>query len=285
MKLGTNDIGSVYLGTNAVQKVYLGANEVWSAFDDDYKAILDYATAQSYTLPSAAQQVLQNQLLVDLKDAGVWSKLDTFAVFATDAEDSFGSGTSNFALIDWKRVTDYTAFNSPSFTPNEGFEGDGAAAYINTNYTFNTDFINASQNDQTAFIYHYKDNSPLNNLSLSLNLSTTQIQINPRNPSNSYAIRLSGNSANISSYIQVVGLQSLSRNNSSNYDYYIDGINQINLTSSSVSYTTSDMVLLGIPNVPFYFNPAISMVGYGAYLDATENSYLYNAWNNYYTSL
>jgi len=32
MKLGTNDIGSVYLGTNAVQKVYLGTNEVWSAF-------------------------------------------------------------------------------------------------------------------------------------------------------------------------------------------------------------------------------------------------------------
>jgi hypothetical protein len=31
MKLGTNDIGSVYLGTNAVQKVYLGTNEVWSA--------------------------------------------------------------------------------------------------------------------------------------------------------------------------------------------------------------------------------------------------------------
>jgi hypothetical protein len=32
MKLGTNDIGSVYLGTNAVQKVYLGNNEVWSSF-------------------------------------------------------------------------------------------------------------------------------------------------------------------------------------------------------------------------------------------------------------
>jgi len=32
MKLGTNDIGSVYLGTNAVQKVYLGTNEVWSSF-------------------------------------------------------------------------------------------------------------------------------------------------------------------------------------------------------------------------------------------------------------
>lgn len=39
MKLGTNDIGSVYLGTSAVQKVYLGTNEVWSSYAyllDDY---------------------------------------------------------------------------------------------------------------------------------------------------------------------------------------------------------------------------------------------------------
>jgi hypothetical protein len=39
MKLGTNDIGGVYLGTNAVQKVYLGTNEVWSSLRlllDDY---------------------------------------------------------------------------------------------------------------------------------------------------------------------------------------------------------------------------------------------------------
>tara|TARA_S200002703_G_scaffold158940_1_gene170714 strand:+ start:1213 stop:2166 length:954 start_codon:yes stop_codon:yes gene_type:complete len=39
MKLGTNDIGSVYLGTNAVSKVYLGTNEVWTSFTgllDDY---------------------------------------------------------------------------------------------------------------------------------------------------------------------------------------------------------------------------------------------------------
>ena len=37
MKLGTNDISSVYLGTNAVQKVYLGTNEVWSSFINVYK--------------------------------------------------------------------------------------------------------------------------------------------------------------------------------------------------------------------------------------------------------
>jgi hypothetical protein len=57
---------------------------------------------------------LQNQLVVDLKDGGIWSKLDTFAVFATD-------GDSDFALIDWIRLSDYTAFNSPTFTTNQGF--------------------------------------------------------------------------------------------------------------------------------------------------------------------
>jgi hypothetical protein len=32
MKLGTNDIGSVYLGSNAVSSVYLGTNLVYTAF-------------------------------------------------------------------------------------------------------------------------------------------------------------------------------------------------------------------------------------------------------------
>jgi hypothetical protein len=55
-------------------------------FDADYQAVLNYATTQGYTLPSAGQQTLQNQLVVDLKAGGIWAKLDTFGVFATDGE-------------------------------------------------------------------------------------------------------------------------------------------------------------------------------------------------------
>ena len=39
MKLGSNDISSVYLGTNGVSKVYLGSTEIWSSYAyllDDY---------------------------------------------------------------------------------------------------------------------------------------------------------------------------------------------------------------------------------------------------------
>jgi len=115
------------------------------SFDADYQAVLDHATTQGYTLPSAGQQTLQNQLVVDLKDAGVWSKLDTFAVFATD-------GDSDFALIDWIRLTQFTAFNSPTFTTNKGYSTDGSSSYINTNYNFATDSNYYTQNDAGIFI-------------------------------------------------------------------------------------------------------------------------------------
>ena len=142
MKLGTNDIGSVYLGTNAVSSVYLGSNLVWSGTDSDYQAILDYATTQGYTLPSASQQALQNQLVVDLKDAGVWSKLDIFYLFATD-------GDSDFASINWKdpNTFEITEVNSPTFTTNQGFSSDGASSYLNTNFNLSTSGTNYTQDD------------------------------------------------------------------------------------------------------------------------------------------
>ena len=109
-------------------------------FDADYQAVLDYGTAQGYTLPSGGQQTLQNDLVVALKSAGVWSKLDTFANFATD-------GDSDFALIDWKRLSDYTAINSPTFASNVGFQGDGTSSYIDSNYNAATSGVNFVAND------------------------------------------------------------------------------------------------------------------------------------------
>jgi hypothetical protein len=92
-----------------------------------YDQVLNYATRKGYSLPSAPQQVLQRALLQSLIDNGIWDKLDTFAVFATN-------GDRNFALIDWKRLIDYTAFNTPTFTTNQGYQGDGINHWISTNF-------------------------------------------------------------------------------------------------------------------------------------------------------
>lgn len=106
-----------------------------NGFDADYNAVLNYATGLGYTLPSASQQIAQNNLLVSLKSAGIWAKLDTFGNFTTD-------GSSSFALIDWKRLILYTAVNSPTFTANQGFLGDGTSSYINANYQISTQAVN-----------------------------------------------------------------------------------------------------------------------------------------------
>jgi hypothetical protein len=112
-------------------------------FDADYQAVLDYGTAQGYTLPSGGQQTLQNDLLVALKADGVWSLLDLFYLPATD-------GDKDFASINWINPSagfNFISINSPTFTSNVGFKGDATSAYLNTNFQTVTNGVNYTQNN------------------------------------------------------------------------------------------------------------------------------------------
>ena len=146
--LGDSPVTNSLYGLIAINRFYnrvLSAAEVLqnynvviaqqNALSTEYQAILNYATSLGYTLPSTNQRFKQNKLLADLRRNGIWEKLDTFGVFATD-------GDSNFALIDWKRLTTFTAVNSPTFTTNQGFEGNATSASINLNYNGSTQNVN-----------------------------------------------------------------------------------------------------------------------------------------------
>lgn len=96
------------------------------AFDADYQAVLNFLTLKGYALPTASTQTKQNQMVVSLKAEGIWALLDSFLVFATD-------GDSDAACVDWKALSNarlLTKLNSPGFTPNVGFAGDGIAAKL-----------------------------------------------------------------------------------------------------------------------------------------------------------
>jgi hypothetical protein len=112
------------------------------AVNSEYQDILDYADSQGYQRPSYAQCALQDALVGDLKDAGVWSKLDIFYVFATD-------GDSDFASINWKDPNNFeiTEVNSPTHTTNVGFGSNGTSSYLDTNFNTSTDGVNYTQND------------------------------------------------------------------------------------------------------------------------------------------
>lgn len=282
MKLGTNDIGSVYLGTNEISKVYLGTNLVWeNAFDVDYQAILDYATTQGYTLPSAGQQALQNQLVIDLKAAGIWSKLDTFAVFATD-------GNSDFALIDWIRLSQYTAVNSPTFTTNEGFQGNGTSSYINTNYKPSTDAINMTLNSSSFNLYQRIDDS-VGTRGHGCYLTPSGIYINAQDGPGFRSWNNSNGGTNGGVYSGAPSFISTNRISSTQILHINNGVNLSTRVFNSTSLPTRTILICASASgtgttVADYGNHQISIASLGASLDSEKTNY-YNSVNSYMTSI
>ena len=123
MKLGTNDIGSVYLGTNAVQKVYLGANEVWSSGDPDAQAFFARVTAAGGSL-SATEQTAINTLVIQMKDDGIWTKMK--AVYPM-------VGASAAACAQNLKSSSFTGTFTSGWTfASTGVKSNGTSAYMNT---------------------------------------------------------------------------------------------------------------------------------------------------------
>ena len=265
------------LGTNAVSSVYLGTNLVWSGSDPDYQAILDYATTQGYTLPSASQQALQNQLLVDLKDAGIWSKLDTFAVFATD-------GDSDFALIDWIRLADYTAINSPTFTSNQGFQGNGTSSYIVSNYLPITNAVNLSQNSNSyGYVMGIYDTAPSTAEQHWGNAINTSSQgfWRSRSVSNTYHNATSLISIDPKLFTTDVLLH-MDRNNSTTVYDIVDGTVQNTINSTSASVLDQEFVAMRYQNNYSDVQLKIVFAGASTYNERVDFN---NALKNYLTSL
>jgi hypothetical protein len=242
-------------------------------FDADYQAVLDYATAQGYTLPSGGQQTLQNDLVVALKAAGVWSKLDTFANFATD-------GSSNFALIDWKRLSDYTAINSPTFTSNEGFTGNGTSSYIDSNYNPNTSGVNYTLNDASISIWNntFVLNNFISGVSsntfncLRMSTSSANVRINMDNNNFTPSVDLSDATKK---------LRQLNRTSATDATAFQDATSSTHL-GVSVSVANENQLILRASG--FYSSTQVAFFAMGASLVA-ENTNFYNALNTYKTSI
>lgn len=248
-------------------------NIVGFAYDTDYQAILDYATTQGYTLPSESQRLKQNTLLIALKDAGVWSKLDTFANFATD-------GSSQFALIDWKRLTQYNASTSPTFTTNEGFMGNGTSSYIDTNFNPATSGSNYTLNNASRYLFMYMASGTssldgvitagLNNMART---STSNHRINS-------TLGLTGGTFDFNA---TRGMKSIHRTSSLNVTAFNDNTASTpQRTSLSTSIRSENQFILRSGSS--YGGHEISMYAMGANL-ISENAAFVTAYNTYITSL
>lgn len=85
-----------------------------------------------------------NQLVKDLKSAGIWQKADIIYCFASanEADARLNLKSSSFGA---------TAYNSPTFTAKSGFTG-GGTAFLDTNYSPINNAINYKTNDAECII-------------------------------------------------------------------------------------------------------------------------------------
>jgi hypothetical protein len=242
------------------------------SLDADYQAVLTYATSLGYTLPSSAQQAKQSKLLADLKAGGVWAKLDTFAMFAND-------GGSNFGLIDWKRLALYTAVNSPTFTTNEGFMGNGTSSYIDTNFNPATQGVYYTLNNASRYYYHFTGAGTTVNDGIAS--ANTYNSIRNGTSTQNFINGITSLPSSFT-YSTTKGVKSIHRTSTTDVTLYNDKTGASRITLAAASLTSANQLILRRSIV--YGSNEVSAYAMGASL-ITENDAFVDALNTYINSL
>lgn len=154
-----------------------------------YNAEYDTVLASYATVPHDTIKTIQNTLVEQLVDSGYWARMDVLYIFAND------DGTD--ALIDWI-TPDSTATNihSTAFTAWQGFQGDGANDYIESNYNPNTDNIHYSLNSATVGIYLRQNDAAGTIVAVGSTDGTNRVVIIPRSVGNAGLYRMNSTDPN-----------------------------------------------------------------------------------------
>lgn len=238
--------------------------------------------ARMSSTPDSTRQGVINNLVVALKTASIWTKFDAFYVFA--AHDS------QAALLNWVSTSfDATATNSPTFTTDRGFNGNGSSSYIHTNFNPTT----ASSPKYTQNSAHYsvwRQNS--GNANGDFGARTTSagnyLRVSEIDSPGYFFCQINepGASAAANPYGSAVGHWIINRSNSSSGQVYKNGSNfTIDLNPIGSSGT--------IPNSPFsvgaygshYSNKIYASASIGSSLNSTEAAAFASAMQTYMTAV
>lgn len=271
----------VYIGTD---KGYTGTTITPPASivttqqqDDDAGAFLQAANIQDST-----QQNAVNQLVLDLKDAGLWTKL--YAIYP------FVGGTASTHKWNLKDPRDLNAayrltFNGTVTHSSGGVKSNGTNGYYNTNMPHNT----MGQNDASMFVY-IRDNIAEGKVDMGI-LDTaspyTGFQINARDTSNVITARCNSQTLSTVANTDARGLIGISRTSSSSYSISKDTTQ----TSQSVASTgTKTRQIFGLcfnlnGNPGFYSTRQQAFASLGQGLSDAEIDSYYTIVQAYQTTL
>ncbi|MBG35940.1 MAG: hypothetical protein CMH92_09050 [Oceanicaulis sp.] len=251
-----------------------------SAFlDGDAQAIIDQMSAP----PASARQLLIDDLVTGLKADGIWTKLDALWVMAAHSEQA--------GKINWKDPTGsaLSTVNSPAFTTDQGYTGDGTSAYLNTNYAPSVDGVSLTQNSGAAGVWVRATGASGNYLGVTDRTGVPEHHLRIENNTGTNRARFNDVSW-VSYATSSAANKLLASNRSSNNatQLYTNGTSDGSGTATAIGLPKYALYLLaqnfdGSPNG--YTSGQISIAFIGGSLTSTEHANLYSRLNTYMTGL
>ncbi len=119
------------------------AFDSFAAVDADTRAL-----RAAMTVPPPPGRLWQiDQTIRQLKSHGIWQKLDVLWVMA--------SHDAQAARLNWKAPASFalTEVNSPTFTADRGYAGNGSTSYLNTGWNPATNGVNYTLNSASLGAY------------------------------------------------------------------------------------------------------------------------------------
>ena len=250
-----------------------------SGFDADYQAILNYATTQGDTLPSSSVQAAQNQVVVDLKSAGVFSQLDFLHVWRDGT-----TGLGGFKSIDWIRLSKATLVNSPILTVN-GIQGNGTTSYVNLNFNPTTDASNYLLNDHSVGAFNANPTAQQGVLIGSFSNNGTEISND--NPSTRLICYDNGNIGRTPSIPtgEQDGHLFINRDDAASFEIYKNNIELLVPAAATSAFNNASFRLFSRTNNSFYGNGIVAYNFGGGALTSLERQAVVDAFNTYFAAL
>lgn len=242
-------------------------------FGANYSAEAKAVFAAMTTAPTTARRKLIDACIVALKAGGVWAKLDVLYMLA--------AADGQAALVNWRNPGTYngTAVNSPTFTADMGYTGNGSSAKISTGFNPSSavapQFV---QNSATLFVWNISD------------IAEDKDQLGSDGAfaaGASYFVSRSSGGSMFSALNSAAdsdagvangngsGLIALSRNSSANYVRWRNTTALATVTSTSAA--PANLEIVALRGEDGYTSYQVAAAGIGAGLSAPEEAVLYNA--------
>lgn len=278
-------LGTSYTGLPDAMQAYAVSQGFldWSAMGtfslSAYSAEAVALFAAMSVQPDGARKTLINSCIVSLKSAGVWTKLDVLWILtAHDAQAARLNWVSPLTLS-------LTEQNSPTFTTDRGYAGDGISAYLSSTFAPGFNSAKAVRDDNALGVWILTSFTG-NPIDMGGALYTIDSRVNPT----TVTTRNSSSTANANTVASdtSIGHTATNRTGSTGYDLYKNATNLLTVAQVSSAPTNFGFYMLARNNsgTAALFSTRGTAVGWaGQSLTAQNMTDLHSALSTFLTAL